>query len=77
MGDNHTSRPERMLDAGQMSVDPELHDAKRGTVRSISDRGGSRMRKGPIARNRSRVQSTLPLKNRGGTGPHSGIATMP
>lgn len=46
-------------ESGQrMSVDPELHDAKRGVFRSISDRGGSRMRKGPIARNRSRVKST-------------------
>ncbi len=65
-------------ESGQrMSVDPELHDAKRGVFRSISDRGGSRMRKGPIARNRSRVKSTLRLKNRGGAGPHSGIATLP
>ena len=31
-------------ESGQrMSVDPELHDAKRGTFRSIGDRGGSRM----------------------------------
>ena len=37
-------------ESGQrMSVYPELHDAKRGVFRSISDRGGSRMRKGPMA----------------------------